>query len=144
MKAYFDIEHLPFGETVLVSVGIVRDDGETLHLVSDGFDPEDIDHGWFFKRKIWRSIKDEPRQPLSDIARQVGEFVADAELIVTREGGRDRKHLEALIGPFPYADINRIWEDKGRPELPKRDRRPHNALADARWHQQLYQNLEAA
>ena len=155
MRAYYDVEF--FDELrhrnkkgkvrtpIFVSIGIVRDDGAELHLVSADFqfDEEQKKRHWWFYKNVWKQNAGYPRLPDAEIAAQVREFIRPCSLIVTREGGQDRAVLENLIGPLtlPYCDIEIVWKGFGNPTLPFRDKRDHVAIDDARWHQTMFNHV---
>lgn len=140
MKAYFDTEfaHISMKRVSLVSIAIIRDDGQRLYLVSNEFKyrPED----WWFKKNVLKVLED-TRHPLSHIEERVQLFLIPVCEVVTREGGHDFKILEQLVGPswFQNTDINKLWELRGKPELPKRPKKQrHHALVDAEFYKSLY------
>lgn len=152
MRAFFDTEYLirkarkngrRRRRPILVSIGIIRDDGAELHLVSSEFEikPEE----WWFKKNVFKPIQHEPRLPVAEIGRQVTDFLAGVSQIVTREGGLDREMLESLVGPLgmDFFDIEMAWQMLCKPQLSKRDRKPHHALDDARWHRTLFYEIAA-
>lgn len=156
MKSFFDIEYFDdlrhrgkskaAHKPILVSIGIVRDDGAELHLVSDFvFDEEMKNRCWWFYKNVWKKLDGLPRVSFFDMAAQVTTFIEGCSLLVTREGGFDRQLLESLIGPLtiPFCDIETVWRGFGNPTLPYRDKLDHHAIEDARWHQTMFNHVLA-
>ncbi len=146
MRAFFDTEYFTRGrksglKTTFAAIAVVRDDGQELIRVSKDFDPEAA--GWFFKYKVWKRMGGLPRSSVADIAEQVREFLSGVTMLVTREGGLDRRVLEELIGPWTraYCDIEKVWQGFGCPPLPDRGKKNHHPLEDARWHKTMYYSV---
>jgi hypothetical protein len=76
VRIFFDTEFLSRKNDIeFISIGMVREDGEELHLVSSECDPNT--HGWWLKKNVWRKIKDEPRMPTRRIAQMVHLFCGE-------------------------------------------------------------------
>jgi hypothetical protein len=144
MRAYYDTEFIQRrkGRSVLASIAIVRDDGQELYMVSDECAPCIGGNDWWFKKNVWKYIKDHAKAPLTHISEAVQEFLIPCSQIVTRSGQTDLELLEKLVGPiwFAHLDVQPIWESVGRPALPAREDK-HIALGDARFHRSIFHTL---
>jgi 3' exoribonuclease, RNase T-like len=142
MRAWFDTEfaQIPGKGTQLVSIGIVREDGQEFHGVRD---IDTSEAGWWFRKHVWRGIKDDPKMSEVDLAAAVYDALWGVTEVATREGGDDFDLLEDLIGPLTRKiDINKLWESVGQPKLPKLNRkRVHHALEDAKFYRHLHELL---
>jgi hypothetical protein len=137
--AFFDTEFVQ-SPLQLASIAVVRDDGEELYLVAPK--PRIPTSNWYFRRKVWKHIKDEPKHPLPWIAAEVRRILRGVTLLVSRDGGSDQKIIEQLVPGhgIPFLDLQREWIDLGKPKLPPRPSR-HHALDDARYHRDIFDCL---
>ncbi len=149
MRAYFDTEHVMFKSTplTLASIGIVREDGAELYMVSGDF-KRSVAGPWF-KRNVWPGIAEYEKHSQAEIANAVSEFLSPVDEIVTCSGLNDFKILAELVGEFWFStfDLHDAWRaehttvvdgKKFTPPMPKQTRKKHHALEDARWHRTLY------
>lgn len=144
MRAFYDTEHGQFfSPLVLASIGIVREDGRELYMVSA--ECKRRAGGPWFVKNIWPTIEHAPKHSLAAISEAVSEFLIPVSQIVTRDGGNDRKLLEQLVGPlwFQHIDLQGNWNNKRPQDRPKLERvNKHHALADAKYHRELFYMLK--
>jgi hypothetical protein len=155
MKYFYDTEFIEDGKTIdLISIGIVAEDGREFYAES-----LECDHGkaseWV-KENVLRHLRWPPHQRLMKwrIRDLVREF-CDPERYGQPEfwgyyADYDHVVLCQLFGtmmdlpkgwPMLTLDI-RQWSDAlGNPALPKQEGIAHDALADARWHKQMWDFL---
>lgn len=137
--AYFDTEFDDkFRPLSLASIGVVRADGETFYRASEEFVPDP--RNWWFMRNVWKTLKHEPKTPVSVIAAELQEFLAGVETLAVRTGGNhcDENLVRNLGCLHPILDIEILWHQVGRPSLPKKTK-THNALADAFYYREIHQ-----
>lgn len=143
MRAYFDTEHVKIYSTplTLASIGIIRDDGESLYMVSADFKRSKA--GSWFKKNVWPHLEPEDKFPFDEIARTVQLFLTPVTQMVTRNGDNDFQLLKNMLGwlPFMPVDIEKIWRGLGEPPLQKHQGR-HHALDDAIYHRELFTQLQ--
>lgn len=142
MIAFFDTEYVE-KPLQLASIGITRDDGEELYRVAEK--PIIPAENWYFKKNVWKHIKDETQYPIEWIAAEVQRILDPVSLLVTRNGRHDRRLMMLLLPDrtIPILDLEDAWVELGRPKLPPRPPR-HHALEDARYHRQLYEIMFTA
>lgn len=142
MRAFFDTEHIKIYSTplTLASIGILREDGEQLYMVSSEF--KRSKSGAWFKKNVWPHLADEYRFTTDEIAFAVQSFLTPVRQLVTRGGKNDWPLLTKLLGGLPYSkiDIEKAWDFVGRPILPSHEGR-HHAMDDAHYHRDLYKLL---
>lgn len=151
MRIFFDTEFIEDGRTIdLISIGMVREDDETLYLVSSEYDEG--------KASAW-------------VRENVLAQISPTTIKVTRKGIADR--VRAFVGPDPefwayYADYDWVvlcqlygtmmdlptgWPvfcldiqqervRQGVEKLPKQESGEHNALADAQWNKRAWEYLQ--
>ena len=154
MRFWIDTELHDTGKHVeLISLGAIAEDGREFYAISTEFDCAAV-RSWT-KANVLPSL--EPRQspvwkPLSTIAEEFLTFVGDepAEFwsyIATYDWYLITRLLPyGLDGlpenwPFECWDLHQWAWQLGNPPLPKHDGQAHHALADARWHRQVYEFL---
>jgi len=140
MKAFYDTEHGAFHRPLmLASIGIVREDGRELYMVSA--ECKRRAGGPWFVKNIWPLIEHAPKHSLAAISEAVSDFLIPVSQIVTRDGKNDRNLLEQLIGPlwFQHIDIQPAWTRKSPTDRPKLERpNKHHALEDAKFYRSLF------
>lgn len=147
---FFDTEFLQngSGKVELVSIGIVRDDGQTFYRESSDFNEASANDwvkanvfpklGPMDQRKTRAQIRD-------DLVEWMGELIPTW---VAYNASYDGVCLFELFGTFdnlPKGWPNDIWDLKqdrlrvGKPDLPNQDAKgEHNALTDAMWLKDAY------
>ena len=146
-RFFYDCEFIEDGERiVLVSIGVVGEDGREHYAVSTQFDERDA--GEFVRKHVlphlpspsdpaWRS-KEQLRTELLEFLR-VGPGPIE---LWAWMGAYDHVALCGLWGAMPdlpgpmprfTREIRQEWERNGAPELPPRPAQAHHALEDARW-----------
>lgn len=141
MIAFIDTEYKQRGEGWdFVSIGIIREDGQTLHRISD--EANLLRKNKFFHKHVWPLIKDEPRYSLISIQYAVREILQGVHLLVSRSGKTDHEIVEWLSGmKFPLFDVQTVWQNMDCPVLPERDTTKHHALLDADYHRLMFEAL---
>lgn len=149
MKVFFDTEFIEDGRTIdLISIGLVREDGDELYLISNEFD-ESRACPWVRENVLSHLPKtiDVPRHSRAEIARQVRLFVCDIKpefwayyadydwVVLCQLFGR---MIDLPSGWPKYCrDLKQLADDLGI-KLPKQIEDEHHALADARWVRDSY------
>ncbi len=150
MRIFFDTEFIDDGKTVdLISIGLVRDDGETYYAESS-----ECDHSraceWVQKNVIRHLVG--PMKSRLIIAEEIKEFCGKSPQFWTYFGSYDWLCLCQLYGrmidtppdwPNFQMDIMNLLVLTGRTqrELPEQSGQKHNALADAQWTKNAYMHL---
>ncbi|GED98294.1 polyadenylate-specific 3'-exoribonuclease AS [Gordonia crocea] len=146
MRFFYDTEFIEDGRTIdLVSIGVVGADGREYYAVSTEFDPNRAGE-WVRvnvlpklpspSSKLWRSRR-QIRDELLDFLTAPGDPVE----LWAWTGAYDHVALCQLWGPMTELpreiprftrELRQVWEDAGRPPLPRLPDDAHDALADAR------------
>lgn len=145
MKFFFDTEfHEEQGRLVLISVGMVAEDGRELYLVSSDFDPTTV-NPWVAENVLPKLPPRETRVPVAEIGRRVREFVGESPEFWAYYADYDWVLLCWCFGsmidlpptwPMFCLDLRQSMHERGVPRrrLPLQDESTtHDALADARW-----------
>ncbi|GAA4899463.1 uncharacterized protein DUF5051 [Stackebrandtia albiflava] len=157
-RYFYDCEFIEDGVTIdLVSIGVVDERGREFYAVSTEFD-ESKAIPWVRQNVLAKlpTISDRSWRSRRDIRDELYEFLVEPIRGVTGGGielwawyaAYDHVALAQLWGPMPALpraiprmtkDLRQLWDDLGRPELPKAPEDQHSALADARhnlarWH----------
>ncbi len=150
MRYFYDTEFIDDGRTIeLISIGVVAEDGREYYGVSSDFDPGRA--GPWVRTHVLPKLPSpaSPRwRPRSRIRADLEEFFglhpdAGTEPIELWAwvGAYDHVVLCQLWGPMPALpaamprftrELRQLWEDRGRPRLPRRSLDAHDALVDAR------------
>lgn len=172
MRFYYDTEFIDSGVTIeLVSIGIVREDGEHYYAVSNEFDVETLLANKWLLDNVWPHLPTCP-DPLcyrwagildthhpdvksrEQIRQEVEDFVcAGSESIElwAYYAAYDHVVLSQLFGrmidlprrmPMFTCDIKQEHVRLGSPDLPSQVDGEHNALADARHNKVMFDFLE--
>lgn len=151
MKIWFDTEFIEDGKTIdLVSIGMVREDGDTLYFETDSYIPG--------KASQW--VKDNvlvhltgQMMPRDVIAREIVEFSGEKPEFWAYYADYDWVALCQLFGtmmqlpegwPMYCRDVKQLCDELGNPELPKQTSTEHHALADAKWTKKAWEFLAAS
>lgn len=149
MKVFFDTEFIEDGRTIdLISIGLVREDGDELYLISSEFDekracpwvrenvlthlPKTIDVARHSRIEIGRQV----RLFLCDVPPEFWAYYADYDWVVLCQlYGR----MLDLPDNWPKycRDLKQLADERGI-RLPKQVSNEHHALADARWVRDSY------
>ena len=147
MRYFYDTEFIDDGRTIeLISIGVVAEDGREYYAVSTEFDPERAG-SWVRTHvlpklpppasQLWRSRA----QIRSDLETFLGVDGAEPIELWAWVGAYDHVVLCQLWGPMTHLppaiprftrEMRQLWEDRGRPRLPRRPPDVHDALVDAR------------
>ena len=150
MRYFYDTEFIEDGRTIeLISIGVVAEDGREYYAVSTEFDPERAGN-WVRANvlpklpppasQLWRSRR-QIREELEEFFGVSNVPSADPIELWAWVGAYDHVALCQLWGPMPglpqaiprfTRELRQLWEDRGRPPLPRRPSDVHDALVDAR------------
>lgn len=151
MKIFFDTEFLEDGKTIeLISIGMVREDGQTLYLENAEFDWEICKDSWLVDN-VLPSLSRIPDvlRTRKQITNEILEFVgnkpefwgwfADYDWVVLCQlFGR---MIDLPIGwPMYCRDLKQITDEYDI-ILPKQISVEHNALNDALWTKESYKHI---
>ncbi len=150
-RYFYDCEFIEDGITIdLVSIGVVDEHGREFYAVSTEFD-ESKAIPWVRQNVLDKlpSLGDPAWQARKTIRDDLYEFLV--EPIRGVAGGRielwawygayDHVALAQLWGAMPALpraiprmtkDLKQLWDESGRPDLPRNPKDQHSALADAR------------
>lgn len=155
MKIFFDTEFIEDGKTIdLISIGMVREDGETFYAESAECDLEKASR-WVRKNVFPHLIGiDKPfaRASRAGIAESVVSFVGYKPEFWAYYADYDWVALCQLYGtmmdlpkgwPMYCRDLKQFCDGLGNPRLPKATDTVHHALNDARWARDAYTFLTA-
>lgn len=152
IKVYFDTEFItrPF-HLELISIGMVREDGETYYAISSEFDPENA-KPWVQKNVIAllepeitpKTIEQIREDILMFLAHRTPEFWAYYASFDWVLFSWIMEDMNAMPAHYPKF-CNDLRQEIARLKFPKnqvpRSQNKHNALDDALWNQQLHQKL---
>lgn len=150
MKYFFDCEFLQNGgqKIDLVSIGFVREDGQTFYMESSEFN-EGSANDFVKKEVLPRLGPREKRRPRAEIRKELLAWIGqDIPTFVAYYAAYDAVCLFELLGSFeamPKGWPKLVWDLKqdilklGNPDLPNQDKKgEHNALSDAHWLKDAY------
>jgi hypothetical protein len=145
MRFFFDTEFSERqGTMVLISIGIVAEDGRELYAVSSDFDPAQV-NDWVAANVLPKLPPRETWIPVAEIARRIQEFVGEAPEFWAYYADYDWVLLCWCFGamidlpdtwPMFCLDLRQSMQERdvARAQLPAQDKATsHDALADARW-----------
>lgn len=157
MRFFYDCEFIEDGRTIdLVSIGVVGEDGREYYAISAEFDP-DRAGAWVRTNvlsklpspssPLWRSrarIRDELLEFLTaDGPPELWAWVAAYDHVALCQLWGSMVDLPRSM-PRYTRELKQLWDEAGRPELPRAPRDAHDALADARHNLAKYQAIVAA
>lgn len=153
MKFTFDTEFIEDGKTIdLISIAIINlDTNEELYLISSEFDASKADD-WVKENVLKKLNPLEPRYTREAIKQKVLDFCGNNPEFHTYYAAYDWVGFCQLFGKmidlpegYPMLSIDMKQEILRRKiekeQLPSDPVDEHNALADARWHKQVYDFL---
>lgn len=157
MRFFYDCEFIEDGRTIdLVSIGVVGEDGSEYYAISTEFDPTRA--GPWVRANVLSKLPS-PASPLyrsrTRIRDELHEFLtADGQPeLWAWVAAYDHVALCQLWGsmvdlprqiPRYTRELKQLWDEAGRPELPRPPRDAHDALADARHNLAKYRAIVAA
>ena len=145
MRVFFDTEFLEDGKTIdLISIGLVREDGEELYMVSEEFSWARAEADPWINDNVLAYIpRDFPRFPRDHIACVIEDFLFGEEPeFWAYYADYDWIALCQLYGrmidlpkgwPKFCRDLKQYAEERNIVVLPKQLGVEHHALADANW-----------
>lgn len=148
MKIWFDTEFIEDGKAIdLISIGMVREDGQELYLESAECD--------FSRASVW--VRDNVLPSLSGhhtarwrMRNRIVEFCGEKPELWGYYADYDWVVLCQLFGtmmdlpkgwPMYCRDVKQLCDSLGNPKLPEQGKGEHHALADARWNLIAYEFL---
>jgi hypothetical protein len=148
MRIWFDTEFIEDGVTIdLLSIGMVREDGETYYAESDACD-FGAASDWV-RENVFPHLTGK-RLPRARIAQDICYFAGDKPEFWAYYADYDWVALCQLFGtmmslpqgwPMYCRDLKQIVDMAGNPTLPKQDTTEHHALSDAIWTRDAWQWL---
>src|SRR5216684_5450946 len=148
MRIWFDTEFIEDGKTIdLLSIGMVREDGETLYLENLSADLSRA-NDWVHDNVIPHLDLVQHGVARDEIGPKVLAFVGDAPEFWAYYADYDWVVLCQLYGtmmelpktwPMFVRDVKQLCADWGNPKLPEQTSQEHNALADALWTKQAWE-----
>lgn len=149
MKIWFDTEFIEDGKTIdLISIGLVREDGETLYLESSEVDLRRAS-SWVMENVI-PHLQGGNRSRRRHIADFIRSFVGEKPEFWGYYADYDWVVLCQLYGtmmdlpkgwPMYCRDLKQLCDSLGNPNLPEQGKGEHHALADAKWNRAAYEFL---
>jgi 3'-5' exoribonuclease-like protein len=151
VKYFLDTEFIESGPSlplILLSIGIVAEDGREFYVVN-GDAPLELANDWV-KTNVVPHLG-EPRVPiikigpgvihwLSDPKPEFWGYYADYDWVVFCQLFGTMMDLPKGW-PMYCRDIKQLCDSMGNPKLPKQSTAEHNALNDARWNKKTYEFL---
>lgn len=151
MKLWFDTEFIEDGKTIdLISIGIVREDGETLYLENKDCDLSRASP-WVQENVIVHLQRPTVIVPRWRIAQCVQEFAGPKPEFWGYYADYDWVVLCQLYGtmmdlpkgwPMYCRDVKQLADSMGNPPLPPQEGDAHHALADAKWTKLAWDHLQ--
>lgn len=149
MKIWFDTEFIEDGKTIdLISIGLVREDGEGLYLENSECDLSRA-CPWVAENVVAQLTGKAATR--ADIARSVREFAGDAPEFWAYYADYDWVVLCQLYGrmvdlpkgwPMYCRDIKQVADERGVDLSGIPNVQAHNAYADAQWCRKAFLKLE--
>lgn len=151
MKIWFDTEFIEDGKTIeLLSIGMVREDGEALYRESDWADHTRAS-SWVAKNVLPKlrggKIVVDKKQMVSDIVQFVGEkpefwaYYADYDWVALCQLFGTMMDLPK-DWPMYCRDVKQLCDSLGNPKLPDTGTREHDAMFDAMWTREAWEFLQ--
>jgi hypothetical protein len=158
VRYFYDTEFIDDGRTIeLISIGVVAEDDREYYAVSTEFDPERA--GSWVRTHVLPKLP----PPASQLWRPRAQIRSDLEAFFDIDGAEpielwawvgayDHVVLCQLWGPMTHLppamprftrELRQLWEDRGRPRLPRRPPDVHDALVDARDQLRRYRVITA-
>ena len=152
MKIFYDTEFIEDGKTIdLISIGMIREDGETYYAISSEFD-ESAANEWVKENVLSKLEKDVERKSRKQIADEILEFVGEEPEFWAYFADYDWVVLCQLYGkmidlpegwPMFCMDLKQMLVTLGDPKIKKQNEsQAHNALVDAKWVKDSYNYLK--
>lgn len=148
MRIYFDTEFIEDGKTIdLISIGLVREDGETYY--AESFEADLTKANDWVKENVLVHLKGDGK-PRKQIAAEILEFVGQSPEFWAYYAAYDWVALCQLYGcmidlpkgwPMFCRDIIQLAKERGNPQLPEQNSTEHHALADALWNREAHDFL---
>lgn len=159
MKIFFDTEFIEDGKTIeMLSIGLVREDGETYYAESVEAIPFWEIADFWVKQNVIAHLKSNNSSDFvpelkkrSRIAKEIVEFVGKEPEFWAYYADYDWVVLCQLYGrmidlpegwPMFCRDIIQLRHDLGSPELPSQAGIEHIAIDDALWNKEAYEFLK--
>lgn len=149
MKTWFDTEFIEDGKTIdLISIGLVREDGEELYLENEECDLSRASD--WVRANVLPHLHGGLRSRRRHIADFVKEFAGEKPEFWGYYADYDWVVLCQLFGtmmdlpkgwPMYCRDIKQLCDSLGNPKLPEQGKGEHHALADARWNRVAWEFL---
>ena len=152
MRYFIDTEFIESGAhnpIDLISIGIVKESGETLYCISNEFKFKDA-NDWVIAN-VFPHIGNIPRNTLNEIKTKIMNFIqdskpefwgyyADYDWVVFCQIFGSMINLPKGW-PMFCRDIKQLCKELGDPKLPEQESKEHNSLSDAIWNKLAYEFL---
>ena len=151
MRYYLDLEFIENGMLhfpIIVSIGIVAQDGRELYLERAGVDWAQANEWVLVNVKPHLTMKEEERFSVFEMGAVIEQWIGDdVPEFWGYYADYDWVLTAALFGrmvdlpegwPMFCHDLKQLAEMLGNPELPKQDSTEHHALEDARWNREVH------
>jgi len=151
MRYFFDTEFYEDGQTIdLISIGMVADDGREFYAINQDAQLHRVSP-WVRQHVLPQlPLYGDLWMPAKEIAEGVRQFAQGKPEFWAYFADYDWVVIAQLFGTmmdlpdhFPKfcMDLKQLAVMKGNPTLPQQETGEHNALADARWNQKIYEFL---
>lgn len=150
MRIWFDTEFIEDGKTIdLISIGMVREDGETLYLENLSADLGRASQ-WVQENVIVSLDLAKHGVARHELGPKIREFAGEAPEFWAYYADYDWVVLCQLFGtmmelpagwPMYCRDLKQFCDSFGNPALPEQLSGEHHALADAQWTRRAWQFL---
>lgn len=151
MRIWFDTEFIEDGKTInLISIGMVREDGEKLYLESAWCDLERASP-WVRENVIPHLHGGDVRVWQQQMAVKLVQFAGEKPEFWAYYADYDWVALCQVFGtmmdlprgwPIYCRDVKQLCDDLGNPRLPEQTSQEHHALADAKWTKAAWEFLQ--
>lgn len=151
MRIWFDTEFIEDGHTIdLLSIGMVREDGETFYAEPAECDRSRADD--WVRANVLPHLDPTALLPRAEISRRIVEFAGSSPEFWAYYADYDWVALCQLYGrmidlpkgwPMFCRDVQQLRVERGSPDLPKQTTIEHNALADAVWTKEAWEFLNS-
>lgn len=155
MKIFFDTEFIDTGKVIdLISIGMVREDGKELYLESTEVN-WDLADSWIYENVVpLLTNRDSTSVSRAEMRDRIIDFVGQEKPeFWAYYASYDWVCLCQLFGrmldlpkgwPMYCNDLKWLRNLAGGIDLPEHDKNAHNALADARWTKEAWQQVRLA
>lgn len=155
---FYDTEFYEDGNRLdLISIGIVNLSGRSYYAVNEDLPEEDVKNHPWLSINVWPYLptnqnglnrSDENIKTISEMKSDIMYFINGISTeLWAYYGAYDHVLLSKIFGrmidlppvvPKFTHELMQLWEQAGKPSMPEKPSRAHNALEDAYWNRRLY------